>query len=543
MKNIYFSILCSIVLSLTGCQTPEELVMDESSAGAHGFNVKFSDGSGDFYPEKAAPYNDGDVLTFVVPWFYPEDSNNETDLTKMKLYASLPNNVTVEPGLGGIFDLTKEHLITVISPNGSKARLTVKGERRKSSKKMITEFSLSKGIQGIIFEDKKMIGLISGGLDISNMVPTLKVSAHATVSPDPSLPQDFSKPVEYTVTAHDGSTQKYTVQILIPDKIPYGLRKESAKQLFSIRLSDIGINQGNHWSTGIAVSSKYVFINARNSDLTYVDRFTGKKVGTISLPFKSSLGNFFITNDDHDNLLISNYNNKAGGTLTIYRIKDTAGPEKYIEFKNAPVSGRRMSVTGSLDGDAIIFAPSDKSSNVLYWTVTGGVLKSQEPQVYTADETKIKWNFVADVTAIEKDLNKGLFIAGYGPVNAVGFFNADGTLNTGANLTGLGIDKHVNHALDLALFTGAAYLALGSQFYAANAIGFIFDVTVPSSIGGDNALVYKSPSLPTDNNANSTADIHLKVSADGLKMVLYLFGTNGGVDAYEFDCIDVSKLM
>ena len=44
MKNIYFSILCSIVLSLTGCQTPEELVMDESSAGAHGFNVKFSDG-------------------------------------------------------------------------------------------------------------------------------------------------------------------------------------------------------------------------------------------------------------------------------------------------------------------------------------------------------------------------------------------------------------------------------------------------------------------------------------------------------------------
>ena len=173
MKNIYFSILCSIALSLTGCQTPEELVMDESSAGAHGFNVKFSDGSGDFYPEKAAPYNDGDVLTFVVPWFYPEDSNNETDLTKMKLYASLPNNVTVEPGLGGIFDLTKEHQITVVSPNGSKARLTVKGERRKSSKKMITEFSLSKGIQGIIFEDKKMIGLISGGLDISNMVPTI----------------------------------------------------------------------------------------------------------------------------------------------------------------------------------------------------------------------------------------------------------------------------------------------------------------------------------------------------------------------------------
>ena len=103
--------------------------------------------------------------------------------------------------------------------------------------------------------------------------------------------------------------------------------------------------------------------------------------------------------------------------------------------------------------------------------------------------------------------------------------------------------SHVNHALDLVVFNGAAYLALGSQFYAANAIGFIFDVTVPSSIGGDNALVYKSPSLPTDNNANSTADIHLKVSADVLKMVLYLFGTNGGVDAYEFDCIDVSKLM
>ncbi len=412
---------------------------------------------------------------------------------------------------------------------------------------MITEFSLPNGINGFVFEDKKMIGLISGGLDLSDLIPVIKVSSHATVSPDPSLPQDFNKPVKYTVTAYDGSKQEYTVQTFTPNKVSFGIRKESVKQLFSIRLSDIGINQGNHWSTGIAVSSKYVFINTRNSDLTYIDRFTGKKVGVVNLPFKSSLGNFFITNDDNDNLLISNYNNKSEGKLSLYRIKGTGEPEKYIEYTGAPVSGRKISISGSLDGDAIILASVEKSSKVLYWEVTGGVLKSQIPEVYMADETKIKWNFVGDAAAVGTDPGKGFFLAGYGPVNAVGFFNTDGTLNTSLNLAGAGISEYVNQALDLAVFNGATYLALGSQYYATNTTGLIFDVTVSSNIGGDpkspNLLVYKTPLLATDNNANSTADIHLKVSLDGLKMVLYVFGTNGGIDAYEFDCIDVNDLI
>src|SRR5690606_33561207 len=37
------------------------------------------------------------------------------------------------------------------------------------------------------------------------------VSGGATISPDPSVPQNFNEPVTYTVTAQDGTEQHYTV--------------------------------------------------------------------------------------------------------------------------------------------------------------------------------------------------------------------------------------------------------------------------------------------------------------------------------------------
>ena len=206
-----------------------------------------------------------------------------------------------------------------------------------------------------------------------------------------------------------------------------------------------------------------------------------------------------------------------------------------------------MSVAGSLDGDALILVSVQQSSKLIYWKVTGGVLQSQEPQLYTADVNKIKWNYVSDAAPLDKqDLSKGLFLAGYGPVNTVGLFNGDGSLNAALNSEALGIDKDVNQSFDLVEFNGVNYLAMASHVSGKHSLAYLFDVSSPSNIGGDpkspDFLIYKSPELSAPTNANVTADIHLRVSPDGLKMVFYLLGTAGGVDAYEFDCIDVDNL-
>ncbi len=52
--------------------------------------------------------------------------------------------------------------------------------------------------------------------DITNLTPEIEISAGASVSPASGVAQDFSSPVEYTVTAEDGITsQKYTVSVVV----------------------------------------------------------------------------------------------------------------------------------------------------------------------------------------------------------------------------------------------------------------------------------------------------------------------------------------
>jgi len=56
---------------------------------------------------------------------------------------------------------------------------------------------------------------LSSDFNVEAVSPVITLSARATVSPDTAIAADFSKPVEYTVTAEDGTTEKkYTVSIV-----------------------------------------------------------------------------------------------------------------------------------------------------------------------------------------------------------------------------------------------------------------------------------------------------------------------------------------
>lgn len=94
----------------------------------------------------------------------------------------------------------------------------------KSSEKKIVSFQfagLTPAVSGIIDETGKTVGIeVPFGTDVTALVPTIEVSALATVSPASGIAQNFTAPVSYTVTAEDGSSQSYTVTVtILPEEI------------------------------------------------------------------------------------------------------------------------------------------------------------------------------------------------------------------------------------------------------------------------------------------------------------------------------------
>ena len=85
------------------------------------------------------------------------------------------------------------------------------------SKKNILTFELEEQTgAATIDHDLEEIDIeVENGTDVTKLAPTITVSTDATVSPASGVITDFSNPVEYTVTAEDGTTKVYTVTVTI----------------------------------------------------------------------------------------------------------------------------------------------------------------------------------------------------------------------------------------------------------------------------------------------------------------------------------------
>ena len=80
-----------------------------------------------------------------------------------------------------------------------------------SSAKAILEFKVG-DVNGVINEEAKTITLqFADDPVLTNLVPTIKISNKAIITPASGISVDLTKPVVYTVKAEDGSTQSYTV--------------------------------------------------------------------------------------------------------------------------------------------------------------------------------------------------------------------------------------------------------------------------------------------------------------------------------------------
>ncbi|SBW00519.1 exported hypothetical protein [uncultured Eubacteriales bacterium] len=110
---------------------------------------------------------------------------------------------------------------------------TVESDTR-SSAKAITGFALG-GVDGTITEADHTIAVtLPYGTDVTSLIPTITVSANATVSPTSGRAQDFTDPVTYTVTAENGTTQTYTVTVTVESDT-----RSSAKAITDFTLDSV----------------------------------------------------------------------------------------------------------------------------------------------------------------------------------------------------------------------------------------------------------------------------------------------------------------
>ena len=83
--------------------------------------------------------------------------------------------------------------------------------------KAILKFEVNDVI-GTVDENSKIVVLdFPAGTDVSHLTPTITISTYATIEPESGVPQDFTNPVYYTVTAMNGTTAQYMVEAVVHD--------------------------------------------------------------------------------------------------------------------------------------------------------------------------------------------------------------------------------------------------------------------------------------------------------------------------------------
>lgn len=560
MKNKILIAAISLSLGImSGCQQPDELLPSVSRSGINTITAKFADGTGEFSGEITVGSN---TIIIPIPYFFPESSNNQItseDLTKMRMSANLDDNCTITPSLLWM-DLNQENEITLVDQLKNKKQYTVKGEIRKSSECLIKEFSVpSLGLSGVINETTHAISLIAIE-DLPEATAEVTLSYHATISPDPeTVAFDYDNEITFTVTANDGvSTNIYKVKKQIPEKLPYGIRSGSGKLMFAKTLkADCGITVDN-LTGGMAVTKDYVIINTRNAPSVYLNAKTGEKIGEIDLgAVTGSTTNFYNTADDNGNILICNLapNN---GTFKVWKLTSVSGtPELYIDWSTSTVAiGRKLSISGSIDGDAIITAPilGAASQTFARWTVVGGVLSSQTPETITMSGLAAGWSTNCDVIYTSNtDVASDYFVASYSDNT---FAWVDGATNVVRKMLDQISQNYVPNAVDYITFNNANYTTLNwvnSFSWGASDAVWLLDVTSDANFTG-NLETYTCPAVAWECdrdiygpkaisgaavNGNATGDVAFTVADNGFYMYLYFMFTNGYIVGYQFDCIDM----
>ncbi|WP_163517685.1 DUF5018 domain-containing protein [Gelidibacter japonicus] len=142
------------------------------------------------------------------------------ELSSLKPIVQYSNKATLSPSENESQDFNNEVVYQVIAENGESSmyKIIIYNRPIGVESKILTFSTVinNETIEANINHDDLSITFNSGSFDRTALSPIITISEHATISPDPSIPQNFETPVKYTVTAENGDISVYDVMVNAP---------------------------------------------------------------------------------------------------------------------------------------------------------------------------------------------------------------------------------------------------------------------------------------------------------------------------------------
>ena len=328
-----------------------------------------------------------------------------------------------------------------------------------SEAKIVNSFKV-KGVSGTMFngvigDDNKVTLKVSPYRDaeeeLNGVTPVFYISKGATVTPDPTEPQNFARSggVKYTVTAEDGKNKTdYTVSWGISDQLPYGEGFSYAEIGTDKKFTELGY-PGEVGNTGLpsieygdllmyhAYCGNYIVLLSRVYittdpasphcikvvDKTTLEPAAALNLGSISLPDLK-----MITSDYKGRCVAAVVN--GGQTEFFYWTTPASAPVSVgkIALDMAPTTdgSANFQVAGDITGDAWITALAPRGATGAHYRikVTGGHLASEYSTVETGYSSSdcSGWQMISPLD----DSDKPNFVVG----------DSEGTANAANSIKG-----------------------------------------------------------------------------------------------------------
>ena len=493
-------------------------------------NAKFS----------ALPDADGNIVV-EVPYYYPQTSDNEVPeefLSNMRVTASLFAGTYIEPALG-VLDMSKTYDITAYDAAGRTKEYTLTAKITKLKECELTAFNVTSAgslYSGIINPGAKTISLMVTGDELTGCTVDYTVSPHATVSGNLETIRPGDK---ITVTAHNEvDKNEYTIAFAVPEKIGYGARVGSGKNLWTKYFANLGVTLSSADAPmRLAAHGDVLYVLAGGSTIYTLNKATGEYLSTLAIP--DGYTAHYMVSDEAGNILFA-ANSTSGTDFKVYAMESIdATPVELISYSNASYANLgNIRVTGNIKENAVVTANTDGTVAGLAWQITDGVVTA--PKTIT---TSWSLSNIANgcMVAASSDLSTGVFAFGYWGVYNL-YYSKDLTSFTDAVvMTETGSNEN-NNCLSTVTFNGAQYIAagIGAHFSWGYVPQFhVYDSTNPNML----SQFFVAPWSELDDGGfkgvtGATSDVLIVVSEDGYYMDVYFVDANYDlITCYEFDCI------
>jgi hypothetical protein len=146
-----------------------------------------------------------------------------TNVTSLVPTIVISNGATIDPASGVAQDFTSPVVYTVTAENTTTTKewtVTVTVLPASNQAEILTFSFAAQSAPATINTESATVNIsVVYGTNVTSLSPTITVSPFAGIVPASGVSQNFSAPVQYTVTAQDGTEKVWTVTVTISDPV------------------------------------------------------------------------------------------------------------------------------------------------------------------------------------------------------------------------------------------------------------------------------------------------------------------------------------